>query len=76
MDIYPFIVIIIFALPFIIIFLNIDIYIKDVWDLWYIKHFPHKIPFGQKWNLMLEHIEFEAWMERRLRELGYYNEDD
>jgi len=44
-------------------------YFMEKWDSWYIKHFPHKIPFGQKWNSMLELLEFEAWLQRKMKEL-------
>lgn len=38
---------------------------KEKYDLWYCKHFPHKIPFGEKWNRMLERLDYMAYLERK-----------
>ena len=42
--------------------------IKEKYDLWYFRHFPHKVPFGEKWNRMLERLEYMAWLEKK----GYH----
>ena len=39
--------------------------IKEKIDLWYFKHFPHKVPFGEKWNRMLERLDYMAWLEKK-----------
>ena len=39
--------------------------IKEKYDLWYFKHFPHKVPFGEKWNRMLERLDYMAWLEKK-----------
>jgi len=39
--------------------------IKEKYDLWYFRHFPHKVPFGEKWNRMLERLDYMAWLEKK-----------
>ena len=44
-------------------------YSKEKYELWYVKHFPHRIPFGEKWNRMLERLDYMAYLER---EYGFH----
>jgi len=39
-------------------------YLKEKYELWYVKHFADRIPFGEKWNRMLERLDYMAYLER------------
>ena len=42
---------------------------EDIWDKidhFYYKHWGYKrIPFGEKWNKMLERLDYMAWLEKK-----------
>jgi len=40
-------------------------WIKSKYDLWYCRHFPHRIPFGEKWNRMLERLDLLVELEKK-----------
>ena len=40
-------------------------YLKEKYDLWYFRHWPHKVPFGEKWNRMLERLDYMRWLEQK-----------
>ena len=44
-------------------------YLKEKYELWYVRHFPYRIPFGEKWNRMLERLDYMAYLER---EYGFH----